>query len=293
MHSSTRARQGVQVIATALSAEQMAAIQLDDIYVQGEFAGGIIATGSVGTAFVTLGDRTTPVAIPIIVYRRFSCAAFSPCAQNDMTAGSMAQGLFNGFAAIVGASLSNGMFSEGVGSPIPQLPGRPSFIVEAPAYGTDATGTLRIGPSADEVAQYATFQLPPLAGGSPLSNGTPAWDDSAIAACVDDRTEGIDYCANATLDTGAVFTIIYLTTQTTLGVLASGDTVAVTVGPMGDPIAHFQVVVSANPQPGQDFFAVTPPLSGLGDSLNLGLTVFFRDDVYFNPVAGQVGLRAP
>lgn len=285
---------GVQVVATALSSEQMAAIQLTDVPLEVEFSGGVIAAGLVGIASVTLGDRTTPVPIPIIVYRTFSCAPNSGCAEAQMTEDVMAQSIFSGFAAIVGAGLRNQeLAAQAVGSPIPQLPGQPSFVVEAPAYGTTATGTLHIGPSAEEVARYATFQLPSYDGGSPLSNGTPAWDDISIPACIDDQTAGTDYCANAVLDTGSPETFVYLTSQTTTSSLPPGDDVAVTVGPTSSPIGQFQVAISNNPQPGQDLFVLTQPISGLGDLLNLGLTVFFQYNVYFNPVSGQIGLLAP
>jgi hypothetical protein len=272
----------------------MAAIQRTDLGLEGEFQGGVLATGFAGNATVTFGDRTTPVPIPIVVYQNFSCVPNTNCAIAVMTADAMADSIFSGFPAIVGAGLRNQLIASlAVGSPIPQLPGQPSFIVESPPYGTGDAGTLHIGPSADEVAQYSTFQLPPYDAGAPLSNGTPAWDDSAMPACIDDQTMGVDYCYSAMLDTGSPFTVIFLTSQTTTSALTPGTDVAVTVGPTTNPIAQFQVTVSNSPQPGQDVFALTQPVPGQPDSINLGLTAFFHYNVYFNPVSGQIGLLAP
>jgi hypothetical protein len=285
--------EGIQVIGSALSSEQRAAIQMSDLSVSSEYAGGVIATGVVGSATVMLGNRTTPQPIPIIVFDEFACATNTPCSLEQMSTGEMADALFDGYPAIVGAGLRNVPGGDPTpGSPIPQLPGQPSFIVEAPPYGSSATGTLRIGPTADEIAPYQMLQLPPLANGTALSNGTPAWDDTAVPACVDDSTIPQDFCAPAVLDTGAPFTAIYWTTQSETSALAPGDDVSVVVGQTSAPLVQFQVTVSANPQPGQDLFGVLPPVAQLSNSLNLGLTLFFRYNVYFDPAEGRIGLLA-
>jgi hypothetical protein len=285
--------EGIQVIGSALSSEQRAAIQMSERSVSSEYAGGVIATGVVGSATVTLGNRTTPQPISILVFEDFACAPNTPCSVDQMTTGQMADTLFNGYPAIVGAGLRN--FPGGApvpGSPIPQLPGQPSFIVEAPAYGSSGTGTLRIGPTADEVAPYPMLQLQPFATGGALSNGTPAWDDTGVPACVDDSTIPMNFCYPAVLDTGAPFSVIYLDNQSETAELAPGDDVSVVVGQTAAPLAQFQVTVSADPQPGRDLFAVLPPVAQLPSSLNLGLTLFFQYNVYFDPVTGQIGLLA-
>jgi hypothetical protein len=282
--------EGIQVIADSMPSPALAAIQLGSTPVRAEFESGVTATGVVGEAFVTLGDRTTPCPIPVVVYQSFTCQSGGACASQD--GGTYSADLFNGYPAIVGAGLRNLQASvPGVGSPIPQLPGQPSFIVQAPAYGA-STGNLRIGPSAAEVAGFATFQLPPLGGGAPLRNGTRTWDDTAIPACVNDQTDGKDYCANAVLDTGSPATLIFWTGQSVLEELRPGWDVAVTIGPAGALLGQFDVMVSAAPQVGQDVFELQPPLPGAGNSINLGLTVFFRYDVYFDPASGSIGLLA-
>jgi hypothetical protein len=285
--------EGVQVIGSALSSEQRAAIQMSNRPVSSEYAGGVIATGVVGSATVTLGNRTTPQPISIIVFEDFACAPNTPCALDQMTTGEMADSLFNGYPAIVGAGLRNFPGEAPVpGSPIPQLPGQPSFIVEAPSFGSSGTGTLRIGPTADEITPYQMVQLQPFASSAPLSNGTPPWDDTAVPACVDDATIPMNFCYPAVLDTGAPFTVIYLVNQSETAELAPGDAVSVLVGQTGAPLAQFDVTISADPQPGQDLFAVLPPVAQLPSSLNLGLTLFFQYNVYFDPVSGQIGLLA-
>jgi hypothetical protein len=285
--------EGIQVIGSALSSAQRATIQMSERSVSSEYAGGVIATGVVGSATVTLGDRTTPQAIAIIVFEDFACAPNTPCSLDQMTTGQMADILFNGYPAIVGAGFRNFPGAAPVpGSPIPQLPGQPSFIVEAPAYGSTGTGTMHIGPTADEVAPYAMVQLPPFATGTDLSNGTPAWDDTAVPACIDDSTIPMNFCYPAILDTGAPFSVVYLANQTETAELAPGDDVSVLVGQASAPAADFQVTVSADPQPGQDLFGVLAPVAQQPSSLNLGLTLFFRYNVYFDPVTGQIGLLA-
>ena len=67
---------------------------------------------------------------------------------------------------------------------------------------------------------------------------------------------------------------------------------SVVVGQTAAPVGQFEVTVSADPQPGQDLFAVLAPVANQPSSLNLGLTLFFRYNVYFDPVTGQIGMLA-
>ncbi|HZU83196.1 MAG TPA: hypothetical protein VE987_09780 [Polyangiaceae bacterium] len=281
---------GIQALESALPADALAAIELGSTPIRSVFESGVTASGVIGKAVVTLGDRTTPGPIPIVVYQSFTCQPGSGCAQGD--AGPPPSGdLFGGYPVIVGAGLRNGSASSapGLGSPIPQLPGQPSFIVKAPSFGGTA-GTLRLGPSADEVRAFSTIQLARFAPGAPLANGTPAWDDTGIPACVDDQASASNYCASAVLDTGSPLTAVFVTGHFGQEVLPPGDDVTVSIGPTSAPVEQFDVTVGATPQLGLDVFVIVPPVVGAPGSINLGLTVFFRYDVYFDPVHGTVGL---
>ncbi len=285
---------GIQVLQSAVPPDALAAIALGSTRVSEEFGSGITATGVVGTATVTLGDRTTPVPIPIVVYQNFTCAAGGACA---MATEPLEDALFNGYSAIVGVGLRSAptAVAPGLGSPIPQLPGQPSFIVEAPDFGGTA-GILHIGPPADEVAAYPTIQLSPQAGSGPLLNGTPAWNDLGIPGCVDDQppaSSGLaaqDYCATMLFDTGAPETLLSLTGESTSFVFPPGSNVSVDIGQTGAPVAQFDLVVGSPQQIGLDVFFAEPALAGTANLINLGLTAFFRYNVYVNPVEGVIGL---
>ena len=281
---------GVQVLGSALPPEALAAIQLGSTAFQEEFESGVVASGVVGKATVTLGNRTTPQPISVFVFQSLRCLSGASCSAD---AGSLSDVLFDGYPAIVGVGFRNAAASvAGVGSPIPQLPGQPAFVVEVPGF-TATSGTLHIGPTPDELAAYASVQLGPNAGSAPLSNGTPAWDDTAIPACVDDLTASVDYCAGALLDTGAPFTALFWAGQSTVTTdIPPGSMMSVTIGDAGDPLEQFDVTVGDPPQAGLDEFILLPPAPGLRNTVNLGLTPFFRYNVYFDQAAGRIGLLA-
>jgi hypothetical protein len=284
---------GIQILQQSVSSAV-----LDDLQTLGsetlteEFEGGLEATGVVAMASITLGDRVTPVPIPILLIQSVSCAPGFPCQDESAPLEST---IFNGFPAIVGIGMRSLATTPALGNPIAQLPGQPDFIVKAPSFGGDA-GTLRIGPTAAEVADYQLLQLEPLGPSSPtgdlrLSNCTPVWNDAAVPVCVDDQTGKTDYCADGLLDTGSVLTFIEWQGYSGPDSFASGTSVQVSVGPSGSPTAQFDVTVSASPQAGLDLFGILP--STVGENLiNLGTTLFFRYDVYFDQASGQIGLLA-
>jgi hypothetical protein len=281
---------GVQILAPLLPPGAEAAITRTSTAVQQFFPeGNIEAEGVLASATVSFGGRATAGPIPVVVYDDVFCAAAGDCPSTDSS--QLEAYLFNGYAAIIGAGMRNSSYGfPGLGNPIAQLPGSPSFIVEAPDFGGDA-GILRIGPSPDEVATFETFQLP--SGDStlaPLGNGTPAWNDLGFAACVDLLGSAPQtFCGGALLDTGTPAIGIFwtgLSPQT----LAPKSNVSVSLGTSGSPIGQFDITVGDPPQAGLDYVVEGPPLSETGDALILGLPLFSRFDVLWDQTNGRIGL---
>ena len=111
-----------------------------------------------------------------------------------------------------------------------------------------------------------------------------AWTTSGTAT---------DYCASAGFDTDTSLFQIAWVGQPFTAVLRTPAGVSVEVGPTSDPMAQFNVTVGNPPQLGLDAFLLTPPLPGGGTPSNniiLGLPLFSRYDVLFDPLHGQVGL---
>ncbi len=88
-----------------------------------------------------------------------------------------------------------------LGNPIAQLPGAPSFVVQAPPFPGGA-GNLRISPANDEIATFTTYRLQNESTQPALPNGTLPWNDFAVPACVDDVTTATSNCWGAVLDSG-------------------------------------------------------------------------------------------
>jgi hypothetical protein len=240
------------------------------------FGSGITATGILGTATVTLGDRTTASPISIAVVQQLSGGQ-----------GSAAQQLFNGYAAIVGIGMRNA--SSALGNPIVQLPGHPAYVVEAPSFG-GSRGTLRIDPSTSEVASYTMLQLDSAPASFPaLADGTSAWADNAIPGCVADQSSGARLCASTLLDTGDPGVYLFWPGYSGPTLLPAGSQVVVSVGPSSAPLGSFSVTVRSTPQPGSDAFDVVPSGSS---HISLGTTLFYRYDVLFDQAHGRVGLSA-
>ncbi len=248
---------------------------------------GLELTGVLAFASVGLGTLTTAAPIPVMLVTQIGCSASEP---NCGAAGETPQNatVFGPFKAIFGVGMRNG--NSKVGNPIVQLAGHPSFLVQAPSYGGDA-GTLVLAPSPSQLAGIETATLPALSGGSPLADGTPAWDDRfGLPACLDDTTTSTDYCVPAELDTGNPPVYIewpaYTGTSTTT--LAAGTAIEVTLGPAASPLAQYSFTVASPPKPGIDEVEVEPA-TGSG-FMNLGTGVFFRFDVFFDQEHGVIGL---
>jgi hypothetical protein len=255
---------------------------------------GLIIQGVVAYATITMGGAMgslkTPSPIPVMLIQQASCESTMPeCGANGVPISQLT--LFGSFKAVLGVGMRSTLIDERVGSPVAQLEGEPSFVVMAPAYG-GMTGTLRLNPSASQLAGFKTFELPPLTGGAPLANGVAAFDDRyGLPACVDDETSGTDYCVPAELDTGNPPVYIEWPAHTGSETeLPAGHKIDVTLGKSSAPLEEYSFTIASPPKPGIDEILVETP-TGQG-FMNLGTAVFFRYDVLFDPVKGVVGFSA-
>jgi hypothetical protein len=175
-----------------------------------------------------------------------------------------------------------------VASPIPQLEGSPAFVVQGATFG-GTSATLRLRPGDAQVATMKTFSLPVEDGGAPLPNGVMAYGDRyGLPACVNDTTSGVDYCVPAELDTGNPSVYIeWPGVDAGETVLPSSTAVQVVIGPSTAPLEEYMFTVGTTPTPGVDEVVVEPATGA--PFMNLGTQVFFRYDVYFDPVRGVVG----
>jgi hypothetical protein len=238
------------------------------------FGSGITTRGVLGSASITIGNRTTasPIGVALVQQLSGGSGGSTPLQQ-----------FFNGYAALVGIGMRN--FSSSLGNPIVQLPGEPSYVVAAPTFGGTA-GNLRIGPTASDVSSYKTLQLS-ASSGATLPNGMAGWADDAVPLCVEDATSGMQFCAGAILDTGNPGSFIDWPGYSGPALLAPGSQIDVTAGPQSAPIGGFSMTVSSAPQPGLDAINVGPSSPS---SISLGTLLFYRLDVLFDQQQGRIGM---
>jgi hypothetical protein len=246
------------------------------------YGGGLSLTGVYAYAVVTIGGLSTPAPIPVMLVTAVGCTPSSPnCGGKGKTPAD--ETLFGPYRAILGAGMSN---SGTFGNPIVQLPGHPSFVVQASAYDADAGGTLRMGPTAEEVSTFATYQLSPDNGGR-LANGTPSWNDR-FPGCVHNRSSGVDYCESVFLDCGACPSYIYWTSDGGATTVLSRALLEVTIGPPSAPIGQYSFTSGSAPVPGVDEVLLVPSVQG--GEINVGTAVYFRYDVLWDQFDGIIGL---
>jgi hypothetical protein len=255
----------------------------------GAFGSGTQIDGVLATARVTLGDRTTPTAIPIMAINAVSCTAAVPdCPAQGMTAEQFS--FAQAYKAILGVGTRTSMTTPALGSPIVQLDGQPAFVIRAGTYDGNG-GTLHIAPSSDELLPFKTLQLPMFDGGAALPNGAVAWNDVMVPHCVTDRTRMISYCAIGLLDCGTSTTLVRSSQYTgTPGDLPPGTDVEMIVGDMSSPIADFTFTVGTPPTVGLDEVVMGPP-GAQGDRLTFGTLAFFRNDVLIDAANGTLGMH--
>ena len=256
--------------------------------VTSSYHSGLTLSGVIATINVSIGGLSTPTPIPVMLVQTVSCAADEPnCGANGVDAGGYT--FFETSRVLIGVGLRNSASSGGVASPIPQLQGSPSFLIQGATHGgTSATMVLR--PDTASLPTLKTFSLPKEDGGAPLPNGVSAFADRyGLPACLNDTTHGVDYCVPAELDTGNPPVYIEWPGAGDAGerVLPPATMVEVTIGPEAGVLEQYSFTVGSVPTSGVDAVEVEP--ATLPPYMNLGTQVFFRYDVYFDPLHGVVG----
>ncbi|HEY4243485.1 MAG TPA: DUF3443 family protein [Kofleriaceae bacterium] len=282
---------GLRVLPSAVDDGAYASIT--DTLVSFSYHSGLALQGVLATGTVTIGGLATPRPIPIMRVRTVGCTADVP--DCDAAGESADDYQAFGYDAVLGIGMRNLDTSAGIGNPIAQLAGAPSYIVRGPDIGGD-TASLQIAPAASDTARFASVVLPPIEHGAPLPGGVPAWDDRAVPACVTDETHDTPFCAGALLDTGATSTQLESPAFTGAPqTWASGTLVAVAIGETSAPLASYDFTVGATPVAGIDKVVSETRTNSTDDMINLGTAPFLRDDVFFDQLHGAIGIggRAP
>jgi hypothetical protein len=249
------------------------------------YGSGVVATGVIATAIVTLGGRATTEPIAMEDITSVSCSAAHPtCPATgvDVTAFEFS----NQFPAILGVGMRANANTL-IASPIAAIGTNMQYVLAMPAYG-GATGTITIDPDAATMARFTT-RVALASKGAALPGGIGSWDDTQVPFCIN------AFCSNALLDTGQPAIVIQTSSEDDfgkLGVPADSTTVP--------PNTAVQIIVAANqtwsfevgatPQLGVDLIRIN---GGVGASIeNLGLAPFYKLDAFYDYSAGQIGLAA-
>jgi hypothetical protein len=289
---------GVRILPGVLAPTDI--VSTSDVTVVETYATGVQYIGHVATARVTLGAVTSPAAIPVMLIDTVQCATGHPnCPAAGYTAETYEMkpdAAGHGYKVIVGTGMHSHPGANAVGNPIAQLPGHPSYVVRIPGGFGATTGVVEIGPDPSELSELASLQLPALADGAPLADGTPAWDDWSIPTCVVDDTSGQSWCMPGLFDTGCGPTLVYLDELMSAHSLPAGDSVTVTAsngtGPDAVPIGTYDFTVGSPPRLGLDEVTLVTGTTGFTTEINVGTAIFFRSDVYFDHYGGTIGLLA-
>ena len=273
---------GLRILADAVPDSALALTTKSVFY---SYHSGLLITGVVANAKVSLGSRSTPMPIPLMLVQQVGCT--KPCDAAGKTPADYT--FFGGYKAILGVGMRSSASAEGVGSPIAKLEGHPAFIVHSPDYG-GLSGTLELSPADATVASFSSYTLEASSPPAPLPDGTPSWNDRGIPSCVHDLSAKVDYCIPAELDTGNPPTYIEWPAHTdpTTTTLPSGTAVQVVIGPADTPLGMYGYTVGATPRPGIDEVEIESA-TGKG-FMNLGTAIFFHYDVLVDPQRGIEGL---
>ena len=265
--------------------------EITETVITASYHSGLLLTGVVATIPVSLGGVATPAAIPVMLVRSISCEATEPnCGVAGYDAGNYT--FFDSARVLVGVGLRNSPSSGGVASPMSQLRASPGFVIQGAVHG-GASATMRLFPAASQIASFKTYRLPVEDGGAPLPNGVAPYSDRyGLPACLDDKTSGTNYCLGAELDTGNPPVYIEWAAADDAGesVLPSGTAIQVTIGPDSGILEQYAFTVGSPPTAGVDEIEVEP--ATLPPYMNLGTQVFFRYDIYFDPLHGVVGFAS-
>jgi len=253
-----------------------------------EFGGGDRLTGTIGEAVVSVGGVPTEAAVPFEVVNQASCADFRPVCSASMVSaqdyGIGGDGIAGqGFQAILGVSLTVQNGASYTANPLTHIGAR-RWIIELPEPGQSGPGSLILNPDDSELQGFQMFQLGVVpSAGAGYDSG---WVD-ALPGCLNDATNGQDFCAPAILDTGSPGIIADMVGGQTAPLWDRNDNVTMSFS-AGNQTMSLPFVADRNPGTG----LLQEPAQGNATRLLDGFLPFFYFDVLYDAANGQMGLRA-
>jgi hypothetical protein len=241
------------------------------------YGSGVIATGMLATAAVTIGGLATTTAIAVEDITAVSCTAAKPsCPANGVAA---ADFRFSGtFPAILGVGFRS---NANIASPLTAIGTNHQYTLSLPAYGGSA-GAIVIDPDATALARFAETRIQLPADGV-------GFDDTTVPFCVN------ALCLDGLLDTGQPVT--QLATSADADLAKAGVPSGTTVAPAGTAV---DVSIDANANATWSFVVGSPPTAGVdlirfdgtAPVSNLGVAPFHIFDMFYDYAAGVIGIAA-
>jgi hypothetical protein len=276
---------GLRVMRGALFSSSYQDTGFESLY---EFGGGDRLTGTIGEAVVSVGGLQTGGAVPIEVVNQASCADFRPVCSASMVSardyGIGGDGIAGqGFQAILGVSLTVENGASYTPNPLTHIGAR-RWIIELPEPGQGGTGSLILNPDDSELQGFQMFQLGVVpSAGAGYDSG---WVDT-LPGCLNDATNGQDFCGPAILDTGSPGIIADMVGGQTAPLWDRNDHVTMSFS-AGNQTVDLPFVADRNPGTG----LLQEPAQGNATRLLDGFLPFFYFDVLYDAANGQMGLRA-
>ena len=239
------------------------------------YGSGVVATGTLARAAITVGAVTTTAAIDVEDITTVSCTAAKPsCPANGVDATDFR--FLGTFPAILGVGFRS---NANIASPLAAIGANRQYVLAMPKIGGTA-GTIAIDPDSATIARFAAtrIQLPVDGAG---------FDDTTVPFCVN------QLCVGGLLDTGNSVSVLATTAAADLAKVGvpSGSTTVPSNTPVGIIIdanthATWSFVVGATPAAGVDLIR----FDGTSTVNNLGIAPFHIFDMFFDYSAGQIGI---
>jgi hypothetical protein len=266
----------LRVLAGALKG---APLDTDQQWVRNTYSGGVGLYGKVAGAHISIGGLQSAGTVRIM---RVDSSRENVNARYYPTGDSahINNALFQVFNGIVGVGMRDTDVSGGVSSPLPQLPGAGSFIVEFPHYN-GSQGELILNPSVTDLKGFNYIHLQP--DFALLPNGMNSWQDNQLKDTL--SVNGVPYTSNVLLDTGNPVSYYYDGPNSDTVEVKPGSTVKFSLGQ--PPAGETTFVVSEQPRSGLDLVET----SNYAVRNVFGIQFFFAFDVFYDQEHGVIGIR--
>jgi hypothetical protein len=241
------------------------------------YGSGVVATGALAMAAVTIGGLATTTAIDVQDITTVGCTAAKPsCPANGVAAADFR--FSSTFPAIMGVGFRS---NANIASPLAAIGANHQYTLSLPAYG-GATGAITIDPDSVTLARFAAarIQLPVDGDG---------FDDTTVPFCVN------ALCETGLLDTGQP--VIQLATMADGDLAKAGVPSGTVVAPAGTAV---DIMIDANVTTSWSFVVGSTPTAGVdlirfdGTAAvdNLGVAPFHIFDMFYDYAAGVIGVAS-